>query len=411
MANELVGLAEVAADAVDRLAITPIQTMHTAIARRVFGSTPASAPARVIHDGIATAVYSGVRGTARGAAALAGVAARSAAPADVRPLSGSPRGRFFVGALNGVTGDRLDETGNDLAIAMAVRVRGEDVACTPERIRDTFAGATPRAVVFLHGLAETEEWWLRRRSDAGGRRLRPFGERLRADAGLTPVYLRYNTGRHVSENGWSLAVLLERLVEAWPLPLEELVLVGHSMGGLVIRSACHLGAEAGHAWPERVRDVVTLGAPHHGAPLAKAIHTAAWALRALPEATPLADILDLRSNGIRDMRFGSLHDDDWREEDRGALLGDTRRPVPLMPHCRYTFIAATLTREPGHLLGRLVGDLLVRTESAHGRCRQRTVQLERGSVVHLGGLTHFDLLDHPAVYEVLRATLAAAAIR
>jgi len=410
MANELVGLAEVAAEAVDRLAITPVQTMHTAIARRAFGNTPGSAPARLIHDGIATAVYSGMRGAARGAAGLAAVAARSSASADVRPLSRSPRGRFLVGALNGVTGDRLEETGNDLAIGMAVRVDGDDVVCGADQLRRAFADATPRAVVFLHGLAETEEWWLRRRSDARGRRLRPFGERLRADAGLTPVYLRYNTGRHVSENGWSLAVLLERLVEAWPVPLQELVLIGHSMGGLVIRSACHLGAESGHSWPQRVRDVVTLGTPHHGAPLAKAIHTAAWALRALPEATPLADILDLRSNGIRDMRFGAAHDDDWRDEDRRALLGDNRRHLPLMPHARYTFITATLTRDPQHLLGRVAGDLMVRSESSRGHCRQHTVQLEPGSVVHLGGLTHFDLLDHPAVYEVLRSTLKVAAL-
>ncbi len=406
MANELAALAEVAADAVDRLTLTPAQTLHGAIARRVFASTPGSAPSRAIHDGISTAVYTLARGAITGGARLAGQAVRNAG-GDVRPLSRSPRGRLLIGALNGFTGDRLVEMGNDLAVSMSLRHRGDDLRCRPDELRRAFPEATPRVVVFLHGLAETEEWWLRRRVDARGRRGRPFGERLRRDAGLTPVYLRYNTGLHVSDNGRALSRLLDSMVAAWPVPVEELVLVGHSMGGLVVRSACHVGAEDGRSWTQRVRNVVTLGTPHHGAPLAKAVHLAAWMLRAVPEASPLADILDLRSAGIRDLRFGSLHEDDWRDEDRRALVGDSRREVPLLPGCRYTFITATLSRQQAHPLGWLVGDLLVRTESAGGRCRQRTIPVGEECIVHVGGLSHFDLLDHPMAYEILRGVLRA----
>lgn len=236
--------------------------------------------------------------------------------------------------------------------------------------------------------------------------MQPFGARLRADCGLTPVYVRYNTGLHVSENGRTLALLLDELVSSWPVPVERLVLVGHSMGGLVVRSACHIGTEDGHAWPRMVRDLVTLGSPHHGAPLAKAIHLAAWLLRRVPEASAFADILDLRSAGIRDMRFGALHDDDWRDEDRRMLVGDTRRVVPLHAACRHTFITATLSPVADHPVGWALGDLLVRTDSAGGRCREHTIPVPPDCVVHLGGLTHFDLLDHPAVYEVLRGVLA-----
>ena len=394
MANELVALAEVAADAVDKLAITPAQRLHEAIARRVFGSTPASDSSRVIHDGVALAAYSTLRLAVGGAAGLLGVAARALAPdAEVRPLSRSPRGRFLVGALNGVRGDLLAATGSALAIEMAVRDDGADVACTRDAVRSAFPAATPRLAVFLHGLAETEEWWLRRRRDADGVERRPFGARLRDDAGLTPVYVRYNTGLHVGESGAALASLLDALCAAWPVAVEELVLVGHSMGGLVVRAACHRGAACGHSWPHLAGNVVTLGSPHHGAPIAKGIHAAASALRMVPEASPLADILDLRSAGIRDMRFGALD--------------EARSDVPLLPGCRHTFITATVTRDQAHPLGWLLGDLLVRTESAGGRCRQRTIPLPPESVVHLGGLNHFDLLDHDAVYDVLRGVLAA----
>jgi pimeloyl-ACP methyl ester carboxylesterase len=291
---------------------------------------------------------------------------------------------------------------------MAVRRRGADVACEAVSLRRAFPHATPRVAVFLHGLAETEEWWRRRSAPSAGEDRRPFGVRLRRDLGMTPVELRYNTGLHVSDNGARLAELLERLVAAWPVPVEDLVLVGHSMGGLVARSACHQAGELGHAWCGALRHVVTLGTPHHGAPLEKAVHATAWLLRAVPESRFVADILDMRSAGIRDLGYGNLREDDWRDADAAALLRDGRIPVPLHPGCSHTFITATVTRDPRHPLGWLVGDLLVRSESAGGRCRERTIPVPPESVVHLGGLTHFDLLDHPLVYERLREVLARA---
>ena len=401
MANELGALAEVAADAVDRLGITPVQTLHAAIAERVFTATGApSAPTRAIHDGIAGAAYTLLRRATSGAAALAGTTLRERSTADARPISRSAGGRMAIAALNALTGDRLAQQGSDLAIGMAVRRAGHDLPLTPAALRRAFPRATGEVVVFLHGLAETEEWWLRSREAS-----RPFGARLRDDQGLTPVYLRYNTGLHVSENGATLDALLERLTGAWPVPIDRLVLVGHSMGGLVIRSACHAATEHQHTWQTRVRNVVTLGTPHHGAPLAKAVHVAAWALRAIPEGHALAGILDMRSAGIRDLRFGALHPDDWRDDDPYALGADTRRTIPLLDDCRHTFITATVTRDPQHPLGWLAGDLLVRTESARGRCRERTIPVDDDCVVHVGSLTHFDLLDHPLVYDALRSAL------
>ena len=54
--------------------------------------------------------------------------------------------------------------------------------------------------------------------------------------GVTPVYLRYNPGRHISENGRDLAHRLQALVDAWPVPVEAISILAHSMGGLVSRS-------------------------------------------------------------------------------------------------------------------------------------------------------------------------------
>ena len=408
MVNELSALAEVAAETIDVVAITPAQSLHRAIAQRAFGPTsPASAPARAIHDGIATVLYEGTRRATVAAAAAAATALRRAAPdEDVRPLSRTPRGRLAVGVLNGLVGDRLEEHDSDLAISMNVRHRGEDVACEPGALRRAFRQPTGRIAVFLHGLFETEEWWRRGAGRHAAPDDRSFGDRLRHDLGLTPVELRYNTGLHVSHNGRRLADLLEALIGAWPVEVEEIALIGHSMGGLVARSGCAIATDAGLEWPRRVHHLVTLGTPHTGAPLEKAVHVAAWAMRAVPEAAAFGGILERRSAGIRDLRFGALRDRDWLDEDPGALLVDRRTALPLLEGCTHTFITATLTRDPSHPLGWIAGDLLVRTDSAAGHHRTRAVPVDADSVVHIGGLNHFDLLDHPLVYEQLRRALA-----
>jgi pimeloyl-ACP methyl ester carboxylesterase len=347
--------------------------IHAAVARRVFCALgPSAAPARVLHDALAGGVYAGVRG----GAALAGQAAdRALARREGAPLSATPRGAQALAILNGLAGDTLEP---DLQLPMGIPA--------------PFPRTSPRLVVFLHGLMETEHAWR-----FGGRE--SYGDRLARDLGVTPVEVRYNTGRHISENGCSLAALLEALVAEWPVAVDEIALVGHSMGGLVARSACHHAAEDGLAWVTRVRHIVTLGSPHLGAPLAQGTHYAAHALHAVPETRPFARFLRRRSAGIRDLRKGSLVDVDWAGRDPDALRAAACAEVPLLDGATHCFVSATVTRDADHPLGRLIGDTLVLTASATGR----------GRTLHVGGTHHLALLNHPAVYAQLREWLQTAA--
>lgn len=404
MANELSALVEVGGGAVDRLVIGTVESLHNAVALRVFGSIgPLAWPSRFAHDTIARAAYSTVRFANGVATSASASSVRRLTGANARPLSASRRGRATISALNAIMGDLLEEQRSPLAIPMAVRRHGADLACDTEILRKAFARPTARLAVFLHGLGETEERWQRGAARHRGRARLSFGEHLRRDLGVTPIEVRYNSGLHISSNGRRLSDLLENLVDAWPVEVEDLILVGHSMGGLVARSACHAGSVARRRWPSMLRHLIALGSPHTGVPLEKSVHAAAWVFRAVPETQPIARILDMRSDGIRDLRFGYLVEEDWRGEDSARLLHDNRSDLPKLPGCTHTFITATLTRNPGHPLGRLGGDFLVRAESAAGRRPGGGVAVPADEVVHVGSLSHFDLLDHPRVYaQILR---------
>jgi hypothetical protein len=381
-----------------------VEQVHEAIAGRAFSpAQPGAAPARLIHDAISRGVYLAVRSAGRAAGTLSGEAQSLLGPRG--PAAAGP-GSAALAAFNAVAGDRLGPDLAPLAIRMTVRAGGRDVAVSTGELAAAFPQATTRLAVFVHGLAETDESWQRPARD--GQRT-PYGQRLHAEFGYTPVHIRYNTGRHVSDNGHDLAHLLDGLVAAWPTQVSELLLVGHSMGGLVIRSACHYGQQAAAAWLEPVRHIFYLGTPHLGAPLARAAGFAGWALGKLAETRPFVPLVNGSSAGIKDLRHGYVLDDDWAGCDTDRCLRDHRGEVPLLPGANHYVISATVTGDPGSAVGGLVGDLLVQPASAHGRRGRRThipFPVESGRA--LGGLHHFDLLSHPGVWAAMRGLLGSA---
>ena len=283
-------------------------------------------PARLVVTGVEAwngGILGAVRGVNRVVEAAAGLAwDRASAAEEVAeiPLRADAVGTgawamdALVGAVNGVAGDHLAARGNALDLGLRLRA-GE--------------GDRRRVVVWVHGLSTTEWSW----ALAGDE---PLGEKLARDAGMTPVWARYNTGRPIAANGRALAAALDAWITA---DVEEIALVGHSMGGLVVRAAC---AEGG-AWLGRVKDVVTLGTPHRGAPLARWAAGLEGGLSAidLPPTRILGRILAVRSRGIRDLEAGLS----------GAAI----------PGIRYTYVAGALLPGP---LGDLVGDGLVQPVSA-----------------------------------------------
>jgi hypothetical protein len=307
----------------------------------------------------------------------------------------------LVAALNGVLGDYLAESSNPLAICMQLRRDGAPLEFAPDALAAIAPAPGPRVVVLVHGLCMNDRQWTRGEHD--------HGMALSRDLGWSPVYLRYNSGLHISTNGRMLAHVLESLTAARDAPEIELAIVAHSMGGLVARAAHYYGAAAGHAWTRRLRKLIFLGTPHHGAPLERGGHWIDVLLKSVPYAAPFGRLGRIRSAGITDLRHGSILDDDWQGLDRFAHGADLRVPVPLPEGVNCYAIAGTLAksgRAPSSDAPRkkLPGDGLVPVASAHGVHANPLLDLALNEssrwIAYSTG--HVELLEDQGVYRQVR---------
>ena len=368
-----------------------VEAMHERIAT-LPGAVPDGRMTGVL--GITGLVYRTIRGVTRAVGGSVDGALGLLAPL-LRPTPPSvdappPREREAVlAALNGVLGDHLAATANPLATAMTLRHEGLALTLDAASLQRALPQAGDRLLVLMHGLCMNDLQWQREDHD--------HAARLAREAGYTPVYLRYNSGLPVHANGAEFARLMEQLLAQWPQPLRRVVLLCHSMGGLVARSALHQGTAAGQAWPARVDDLVFLGTPHHGAPLERAGHWIDILLGAAPYAAPLARLGRVRSAGITDLRHGSLLP--------GASVSgpDAAAVVPLPARTRCYAVAASLGEVVGDARHRLLGDGLVPVASALGQharpARRLAFAPERTQVFH--GMNHMQLLGRAEVGELL----------
>jgi pimeloyl-ACP methyl ester carboxylesterase len=409
--SELKALGDLAGRYADEALLSPIQGVHSAVSGRVFGVLGGGVAKRA-HDAVSAGVYGALKLGGKGAGAAISAAGRVKGGTQERTtVSDSGFGRGAQAAINGLIGDRLEQEESPLAVKMALRLPHRDVDRTRASIQEAFEHTTPRLAIFIHGLCETEEaWWHGTKADpdAEGPRPRTYGQKLRDDLEFSPLYLRYNSGLHISENGRRLSWLLEELCREWPREVEEVSLIGHSMGALIARSACHEAADADRRWVRNAKHVICLGAPNTGSWLEKAVNVGGAAFKRVPETKPFVDFLELRSDGIRDLRFGYLRDEDWLDRDRDEPLRNHSAPLAPVPGVGYHFVSGGLTASERHPLAALVGDVLVRKASAAAPIGPDGNP--HGDSKHVQGASHFHLLNHPQTYEYIRDWLSRPAL-
>jgi len=379
--SDLRGAARLAFDATTGITGL-VEKMHHTIQLRPM---PLGESRADVTRGITGLVYRSVRGATH--LIGRGVDAGLAPLAALLPEGESNATRdVVVSIVNGVYGDHLERTANPLAITMHFRQGGRRVDSM--KPAEAFPDATGRVMVIVHGLCLNESHWTREGRSAV--------ESLAVSLGYTPVHLRYNSGRAIADNGKDFAALLETLLCHWPEPVDELAIVGHSMGGLIARSAAHHGRQAGHEWPSRLRRLVFLGTPLHGAPLERGGHRLDYVMQLSPYVAPFTKIGKARSSGITDLRYGSV-------------TGEEQEFVPL-PAGVACYAAAAILGGRRNLVGEnLVGDGLVPLDSALGQhedpARTFTIAPERQWVGHKMG--HLELLHRREVYAQLRKWLRA----
>jgi pimeloyl-ACP methyl ester carboxylesterase len=303
----------------------------------------------------------------------------------------------ILSALNGFLGNYLQQRQNPLSIQMSLRQQGQSLH-TDQILAQLYAGKR-KLLLVLHGLCMNDLQWSRKGHN--------HAEKLAADLGYIPVYLHYNTGKHISENGRELALLLHNLLRQ--APDISVDILAHSMGGLLSRSACHFAELEGYAWRKQVRKIVFLGSPHQGALLEKAGNWLNLLLDANPYTAPFASLGKMRSAGITDLRYGYLQDEDWQGLDRFQSRPAARQALPLPLGVDCYALAATTSATDTHLGNQLIGDGLVTVNSAWGiHPNQAALNLlfPKTHQALVYQTNHLDLLNSSCVYEKIADWLA-----
>ena len=357
-------------------------------------------PIKTANDLVTAAAYGATGMGLDAASRIAGFATslRLAHTGDRGPSVHDGRGAHrALAASVGLRGDAFAVSAPSLAPEMQVRAGQQRIELTREGLAHAYPDAGPDIAVYLHGLCQSERSWS---LGAGDSPTHP--ERLAADLGLSPVLIRYNTGLRVSHNGAHLADLLDVLIEAWPVQVRRLVLVGFSMGGLVVHSALVAPAPAHgeRTWTNLVSDTVTIGTPHHGSPMARGAQLAVERLSRDANGRRAIDLVRQRSAGIKDLTHGNVTDADWFGHDPDD--GDDHRTHPAVPDgIRHHAIVGVISGHVDGAVARRVGDLLVPPRSAAHEAldaipsrflRERTAVVT--GVHHLGMLSNSGVQDH-----------------
>ena len=390
--SDLRGVSRIVVDAISG-GTGLVEAMHTNIARkptRLAGPIVGGALNRTT-----SIVYKSIRGVACAVGGGIDLALGALAPA-LGHIESSPARESVIAALNGVVGDYLADTGNPLAITMHLRRDGKPLELTGDGLAAAIQAPSSKVLVLVHGLCRNDRRWERDGHN--------HGAELARDLSYTTAYLHYNTGLHISTNGRAFAQMLEELVAAWPVPLNEVSILAHSMGGLVARSAHHYASAVGHKWPRKLRKLVFLGTPHHGVPLERAGHWLELLLERTPYSAPFALLGRVRSAGITDLRHGYVLEEDWKGRDRSANRSDSCRSLPLPRRVQCYTIAAMIGATPSFRRDQLIGDGLVPVASALGdhRDSRRRLAFPRSHQWTARATSHLGLLCSGQVYERIR---------
>lgn len=296
--------------------------------------------------------------------------------------------------LNGVIGDYLVREKNPLAIDMAFYHQNRALTLDDTLANQLEKKLSNKIVVLVHGLTNLESVWDMPPTEKGQDN---YGTRIENEFGHTPFYLRYNTGLSILENGRQFNALLDNLVEVYPINIDEIVLVGFSMGGLLLRGAQKYGLDANHTWLAKLQQCFYIGTPHEGSPLEKFGSLASSAVRMMPKEyiSLWADWIDIRSEGIKDLKTGLMNLSTPRQASE-TVEAESLTCVSFHADAQHYFVSGSISENK--LLNSAVGDSLVHQTSAKPKSAPKNSIHQ-----HFEGIPHIPLAHSDDVYSQLKA--------
>lgn len=322
--------------------------------------------------------------------------------------AGNEHKHYLVPLVNGILGNKFTEGNKLFQIEMSFRENKSDISVRGLDLKNRLKGESKTILIFIHGLIMDEVFWMAPFAGELG-----FGAKLDKELHDLPLYIRYNTGKHISENGKDLTNLLQELVDVYEDEIEHIVLITHSMGGLVARSAGYYAMKQNHNWIKKLSTVFLLGVPNDGSFLERIGHTATKILKGIPNISTkiIGEVADMRSDGIKDLRWGFLVDEDWQSTKNDAILNVQRTNVPPLPFVKYYIIAGTLfepIESENSLISMYFGDGLVGRKSARGDVFHNSMD-ESNEFLEFqtfNGIGHLELIKSDQVYEFIKKVLS-----
>jgi pimeloyl-ACP methyl ester carboxylesterase len=314
-------------------------------------------------------------------------------------IKDSDKKEIILSVLNGVIGDYLEEKENPLKITMQFRYQSKTLAIDPKSIKAAYPKVNGKILLMIHGSCMNDLQWTRKDHN--------HGKIIATELNKTPIYLKYNSGLHISSNGKNLNNLLEELVKNWPVPIEELVIIAHSMGGLVSRSALYYGEQNQKKWTQHVKKIVFLGTPHHGSYVERTGNYLDLILESIHYAKPFARLGKIRSAGVTDLRYGNLIDEDWKDDHRFEIKNDKRRNIQLSKQIEFYTIAAVIGNETTSLSTQILGDTLVDVKSALGQHKNpdKNLNFKKENIWISYDSNHLDLISNPKILNKIKVWL------
>jgi pimeloyl-ACP methyl ester carboxylesterase len=317
---------------------------------------------------------------------------------------GDEHKHYLLPALNGTIGDKLEAEKSKRAIQMSFRKDHSDVSIEDLSLEESLQKSQGELVVFVHGLMADEVLW---KEPSRGKK--GYGVLLQEEKNKTVLYVRYNSGCHISENGRSFSNLMEMLYKTYGTLISSTTIIAHSMGGLVTRSSCYYAGVQDQNWITKVKKIYLIGVPNDGAFLEKIGHLTTIILKKIWnfQTRMIANIADQRSNGIKDLRWGFMVDEDWQSAHSNDLLNVKRQNIPPLKGVQYFLLVGTLMEDENNVVSQYFGDGLVGKKSASGEIFSTTDAIHNEFLIYkvFSKIHHISLLTSSDVYDFLKETI------